>query len=116
MAGLTTHILDTSTGLPASGLPVEVWSADGKTRLAQCTTNADGRTDQPLIAPKDAQDGFYEIRFFVEHYLNREPPVDASEPPFFDVISIRFRYSSARPHHHIPLLLSPFGYSTYRGS
>lgn len=116
MAGLTTHILDTSTGQPASGLPVELWSADGRTRLAQRVTNADGRTDQPLIAPEDAEDGFYEIRFFVEHYLNTQSAEDAGEPPFFDVISIRFRYSSARPHHHIPLLLSPFGYSTYRGS
>jgi 5-hydroxyisourate hydrolase len=112
MAGLTTHVLDTATGLPASGLKIELWSADGQQRLAERVTNSDGRTDTPLVAAADAEDGFYEIRFFVEDYLKSF----SDEPPFFDVISIRFRYSTERPHHHVPLLLSPFGYSTYRGS
>jgi len=112
MAGLTTHVLDTATGLPVSGLKIELWSADGQNRLAERVTNTDGRTDTPLVTANDAEDGFYEIRFFVEDYLKTFP----NEPPFFDVISIRFRYSAGRPHHHVPLLLSPFGYSTYRGS
>lgn len=112
MAGLTTHVLDTATGLPVPGLKIELWSADGKNRLAERVTNSDGRTDQPLVAAENAEDGFYEIRFFVEDYLKSFP----NEAPFFDVINIRFRYSTERPHHHVPLLLSPFAYSTYRGS
>lgn len=112
MAGLTTHVLDTATGLPAVGLQVELWSADGVNQLADRVTNTDGRTDEALLGADQAQNAFYEVRFFVGDYLKDKP----GEPPFFDVISIRFRYSTDRPHHHIPLLLSPFGYSTYRGS
>lgn len=112
MAGLTTHVLDTATGLPVAGLEVELWSSDGQTQLAERVTNADGRTDKPLLSADEAQNGFYELRFFTGDYLKDIP----GEPPFFDVISIRFRFSKDRPHHHIPLLLSPFGYSTYRGS
>lgn len=112
MAGLTTHVLDTATGLPVAGLEIELWSSDGKTQLAERVTNADGRTDKPLLSESEAKNEFYELRFFAGDYLKDKP----GEPPFFDVISIRFRYSTDRPHHHIPLLLSPFGYSTYRGS
>ena len=112
MAGLSTHVLDTSNGLPAPGLKIELWSGDGKNLLNEAVTNQDGRTDAPLLSADDASDGFYEIRFFAGDYLTQL----GEEAAFYDVISIRFRFDSSRPHHHIPLLLSPFGYSTYRGS
>lgn len=112
MAGLTTHVLDTASGLPAQNVAVSLWSADGSQCLAEAVTNSDGRTDQPILAADQASDGFYELRFDAGAYLQAH----GQDAPFFDVISIRFRYDSSRPHHHVPLLLSPFGYSTYRGS
>lgn len=112
MAGLTTHVLDTATGLPAGGVGVSLWSADGSVCLAKAVTNQDGRTDQPILTADQADDGFYELRFDAGAYLRGQNQV----APFFDIVSVRFRYDSTRPHHHIPLLLSPFGYSTYRGS
>ncbi len=112
MAGLSTHVLDTSTGLPASGLRIELWNGAGKKLLNTAVTNTDGRTDAPLLEAANVEDGFYEIRFYAGDYLVAQTDDEA----FYDVISIRFRFDTKRPHHHIPLLLSPFGYSTYRGS
>lgn len=122
MAGyLTTHVLDTARGCPASGLEIELYRIDGerRTRLRSLTTNADGRTDSPIL-PEDAfETGTYELVFHAGSYLTAgDAPVrdEAPHAPhFLDVIPIRFSMSEAT-HYHVPLLLSPFGYSTYRGS
>jgi 5-hydroxyisourate hydrolase len=117
MAGyLTTHVLDTGLGLPAAGLLIELDRIEGttRTRLGAMTTNEDGRTDRPILDQGAFAAGVYELLFHDGAYLERTaPPSEA--PRFLDVIPIRFGMS-ARTHYHVPLLLSPFGYSTYRGS
>lgn len=105
MARLTTHVLDTATGRPAKGVRVEL---HGDALLAEAVTNADGRTDAPMA---DLPPGTYELRFHAGDYLRATGQPDG----FLDVIPIRFRVSDDR-HHHVPLLLSPFAFSTYRGS
>ncbi len=112
MGRLTTHVLDTSLGKPASGLKIEVW---GKDLLKTIITNQDGRADQPLLEAEAFVVGHYELRFFAGDYL-RGLGLGLAEPLFLDVIPIRFGISNAGQHYHVPLLLSPFGYSTYRGS
>ncbi|GAA6158780.1 hydroxyisourate hydrolase [Ruegeria sp. HU-ET01832] len=118
MAGyLTTHVLDTARGCPAQGLNITLYSVAGEARhiLAQMTTNADGRTDSPIL-PKDAfAIGTYELVFDAGEYL-RTTGQSAEDPLFLDKIPIRFGMSDPDAHYHVPLLLSPFGYSTYRGS
>ncbi len=119
MAGegrLTTHVLDTSAGRPAAGLKIELWSLSAsRTLLRTVTTNNDGRSDAPLLQGKDFAAGTYELLFFAGSYLKKQG-LKATEPPFLDVIPIRFGIADAGQHYHVPLLLSPFGYSTYRGS
>ncbi len=114
---LTTHVLDTARGRPAEGLHLGLWRIEGATRtpLGQATTNSDGRTDAPLIAQGDLRPGTYEIVFEAGAYLRSRHP-DLPEPPFLDLIPIRFGVSDPDAHHHVPLLLAPHGYSTYRGS
>lgn len=118
MAGwLTTHVLDTAGGRPAAGMEVALFRLeDGGTRteLARLRTNSDGRTDQPIL-PQDAfAPGRYELVFHVGAWLDAEgAPGDA--PRFLDEVPIRFGMSEAS-HYHVPLLVSPYGYSTYRGS
>ena len=112
MGRLTTHVLDTSLGKPAAGLKIEVW---GETLLKTITTNQDGRADHPLLEGESLVIGQYELRFFAGDYL-RALGLKLPEPLFLDVIPIRFGISNAGQHYHVPLLLSPFGYSTYRGS
>lgn len=119
MAGegrLTTHVLDTAAGKPAAGLKIELWLL-GKSRslLRTVSTNSDGRSDGPLLQGKDCAVGTYELLFFAGDYL-RKQGLKAAEPFFLDVIPIRFGIADASQHYHVPLLLSPFGYSTYRGS
>lgn len=118
MAGyLTTHVLDTARGCPAAGLRITLYAIDGNGRLsvAEMTTNADGRTDSPIL-PQDAfRTGTYELVFFAGDYL-RATGQDGAEPLFLDEVPIRFGMSDAEAHYHVPLLLSPYGYSTYRGS
>lgn len=119
MAGgyLTTHVLDTARGLPADGLEITLFRIDGDTRveLARMQTNADGRTDTPILPVDAFATGTYELTFAAGAYLDRigTPP---EAPRFLDLIPIRFGISDASAHYHVPLLLSPFGYSTYRGS
>ncbi len=113
MAGLSTHILDTSAGQPAAGVLIELYAGD--TRLAQSHTNADGRTDQPLIAAGELKAQTYELRFHAGAYF-RDRDVANDTVPFLDVVVIRFGVSNPEQHYHVPLLLSPYGYSTYRGS
>jgi hydroxyisourate hydrolase len=104
---LTTHVLDVARGRPAAGVAIEL-ERDGEL-LARAVTNADGRTDAPLLERLEA--GVYELRFAVGDYFGR-----AGEPPFLDVVPVRFGVSDPGAHHHVPLLVAPGGYSTYRGS
>ncbi|WP_370398846.1 hydroxyisourate hydrolase [Sulfitobacter sp. JB4-11] len=113
---LTTHVLDTARGCPAEGLKIELFRIDGTTRtpLNTLITNADGRTDEQILPTAAFETGTYELVFHAGDYLDATgtPPED---PRFLDVIPLRFGMS-APAHYHVPLLLSPFGYSTYRGS
>jgi 5-hydroxyisourate hydrolase len=116
MGRLTTHVLDTAAGRPAAGLAVELYRMDAAPkRLASATTNADGRFDKPLIEGDAFSPGVYELRFHAGDYLRRINPA-LPFPPFLDVVPIRFGVATAGEHYHVPLLLSPHGYSTYRGS
>ena len=118
MAGLTTHVLDLTHGKPAQGLLVELRAADGDSPgpvLAEARTNADGRCDGPLLTPEAFKTGRYELAFHVADYF-RSQGVDLPDPPFLDVVTIAFGVSDPSAHHHVPLLVSPYGYSTYRGS
>jgi 5-hydroxyisourate hydrolase len=117
MAGyLTTHVLDTARGCPAEGLKIELFKIDGdnRTHLKTLVTNDDGRTDEQILPADKFETGTYELVFHAGAYLDATgtPP---EEPRFLDVIPLRFGMSEAS-HYHVPLLLSPFSYSTYRGS
>ena len=117
MAGyLTTHVLDTARGRPAQGLGITLYRIEGdrRSRIAEATTNADGRTDTPILGEGDFAPGTYELEFRAGAYLDASG-VPAEDPRFLDVVPIRFGMSEP-VHHHVPLLLSPFGYATYRGS
>ncbi|TNM62859.1 hydroxyisourate hydrolase [Aliirhizobium smilacinae] len=118
MTGLTTHVLDTATGRPAEGLIIDLYRIEGeaRTKLKSVTTNADGRVDGgPILIGESFVAGTYELVFHAGDYL-RAHGVILSEPAFLDVIPIRFGISDVTAHYHVPLLLSPYGYSTYRGS
>jgi len=109
---LSTHILDTSTGKPAAAVRV-VLRRDGEV-LVDTRTNADGRTDKPLLDGPAFANGSYELTFHMGDYF-RACGTAVSDPPFLDVIPLRFSIAEDA-HYHVPLLVSPFGYSTYRGS
>lgn len=118
MAGLTTHVLDTARGKPAAGVRItlaRIAEDGGRTALADAVTNADGRTDAPLIAAKDAAVGTYELTFYVGNYF-RAGGVDVADPAFLDEVPIRFAIAAPAEHYHVPLLVAPWGYTTYRGS
>ena len=112
---LTTHVLDTARGLPAEGLRITLdrLDGDGRERLAEVVTNADGRTDGPILPRERFSPGVYELTFQAGDYL-RASGSALTEPAFLDEVPIRFGMEAG--HYHVPLLLSPFGYSTYRGS
>lgn len=114
---LTTHVLDTARGLPAEGLSIALFAieGDGRRLLAEMVTNADGRTDSPILPRGRFVRGTYELVFAAGDYLRRTHQAGA-EPLFLDEVPIRFGISDEDAHYHVPLLLSPFGYSTYRGS
>ncbi len=113
---LTTHVLDTALGCPAKGLRIDLYRIEGSERVHLCTlaTNADGRTDTPILPQDSFRTGTYELLFHVGPYLDATGTVPES-PRFLDIVPLRFGMSEAS-HYHVPLLLSPFGYSTYRGS
>ncbi len=113
---LTTHVLDTARGCPAQGLRIELYRIDGANRelLKALVTNDDGRTDEQILPRDDFEVGIYELLFHAGEYLDRCGTL-AEDPRFLDVIPLRFGMSEEQ-HYHVPLLLSPFGYSTYRGS
>jgi len=118
MGRLSTHVLDTARGVPAAGMVVELhWcESDGtRKRLRSVTTNSDGRTDGPLLQDAELLAGTYELLFRAGDYL-RGLKLPLSEPLFLDEIVIRFGVSDLSQNYHVPLLLSPYGYSTYRGS
>ena len=112
MGRLTTHVLDTSAGRPAAGVRV-VLRRDGEV-LAEGATNADGRMDKPLLDGEACKPGRYEMTFHVGDYF-RARGVALADPPFLDAIPLRFTIAEDA-HYHVPLLVSPYGYSTYRGS
>lgn len=115
---LSTHVLDTHSGKPAPGIALELveLSALGENRvIARTTTNADGRTDQPLIGGRPVPKGHYELRFTVAGYF-ADRDVKLSDPPFLDVIPLRFAVADPEAHLHVPLLVTPWSYATYRGS
>jgi 5-hydroxyisourate hydrolase len=117
MAGyLTTHVLDTARGQPAADLAIDLWRIERgeRARVASAVTNADGRTDAPILPEAEFRAGIYELVFHAGAYLERVGP-GADAPPFLGEIPIRFGMAQA-DHYHVPLLLAPYGYSTYRGS
>jgi 5-hydroxyisourate hydrolase len=112
---LTVHVLDTARGRPAVDVPLSLFrlDADARVLLAAERTNADGRCDAPLLAGDALVPGCYEVMFDIASWHATAGGVEAG---FYDVIPIRFQVTDAAAHYHIPLLLSPFGYTTYRGS
>ena len=119
MAGrLTTHVLDTARGCPASNVTIELWrcnlQGDEDRLLKTLSTNADGRTNEPLLADGELRVGMYELVFIVGTYFAAQ--TESNTLPFLDRIPVRFGISDANAHYHVPLLVSPWAYSTYRGS
>ena len=108
MSSLTTHVLDIARGIPARGMTVELWSVDPSKRLKTVQTNADGRIDAPLLTENEMTAGTYELVFLVGDYFN--------EKRFLDRVPVRFTIFDANARYHVPLLVSPWSYTTYRGS
>lgn len=112
---LTTHVLDTAKGAPAQGMKIQLYRLDPERRLLKETvTNHDGRTDAQILPQDEFQTGEYELVFHVGQWLDAQGH-DAPKPRFLDQIPLRFGMSE-QDHYHVPLLISPYGYSTYRGS
>ena len=113
---LTTHVLDTASGIPARGMTCRLFrvSGDQKTLVKDVTTNNDGRVDNPLLEGTDFKVGSYELLFNAGSYFAGKPGAPAT--PFLSEIPIRFTIADANSHYHVPLLVSPWAYSTYRGS
>ena len=110
---LTTHVLDLTTGRPAAGMRIELWNHDGKhTLIKAVTTNADGRTDEPLLTGPTMAVGSYELLFFVKDYF----VTHRTDSPFLDRVPVRFVITDPLASYHVPLLVTPWAYSTYRGS
>ena len=117
MAHLSTHVLDTARGIPAKGVKIELHRIENgaRRRVATGVTNADGRIAKPLISGDLLEIGVYELVFHAGDYL-RGAGLQVSEPAFLDQVVVRFGVAEVDRNYHVPLLLSPFGYSTYRGS
>ena len=121
MAGLlTTHVLDTARGRPAAGMRVQLFrldpSSEERSLLKDTRTNADGRTDAPLLAEDELSRGSYELVFEVGAYFAGRPEAGSAHPSFLDRLPVRFGVADPSDHYHVPLLTSPWAYSTYRGS
>ncbi len=117
MGRLTTHVVDMAHGRPAAGMTVELAKIDGDSRhvVTRETTNAQGRCDKPLLDGDDFRTGVWELSFHVaKYYSARDVPL--TDPPFLDVVTIRFGVADAEQHYHVPLLVTPWSHSTYRGS
>ena len=117
MAQLSTHVLDTARGKPAAGMRIDLYSLNGEARvhLKTVITNSDGRTDEPLLSSDTIPTGGYQLEFHAGDFW-RSSGLELPEPAFLEVVVIRFGVAEAGGHYHVPLLLSPYGYSTYRGS
>ena len=115
MTKLTTHCLDTFSGKPAQGIKVDVYSiSEKKTKINSVILNNNGRSDKPLIEGNNFKEGQYELVFFVGDYFKKI--ADLPKTPFLNEVVIRFGISNPKEHYHVPLLVSPWSYSTYRGS
>ncbi|MGH2532596.1 MAG: hydroxyisourate hydrolase [Thermomicrobiales bacterium] len=116
MGQLTTHVLDTAQGKPAAGMAIQLWRVAGDEVVLQqeAVTNEDGRVDGPLLDGDAFGAGTYQLIFAVGEYFAGQP-VSVAEPAFLDVVTIRFSVANADDHYHVPLLISPWAYSTYRG-
>src|SRR3954469_25773681 len=112
MARLSTHVLDTARGLPAAGIAIEL--RIGGELTCRAVTNRDGRTEEPLLSGDTIPIGVYELTFHAADYF-RAAGIALPDPPFLDQVVIRFGVADTAGHYHVPLLLSPYGYSTYRG-
>ena len=118
MGRLSTHVLDTAAGKPAAGVAIELHrlGSDGQWSLVKkATTNADGRTDEPLLIGDAYQPGSYMLSFHIGDYFTRRGTATAN-PAFLDIVPLRFTLAEPDGHYHVPLLASPWSYSTYRGS
>ena len=117
MGHLSTHVLDTARGKPAAGVAIRLYACNGDERrlLKSATTNADGRTDSPLLSGNDFAVGVYELVFSAGDY-HRAQGDQLPAPPFLDEVVVRFGVNDSSSNYHVPLLLSPYSYSTYRGS
>jgi 5-hydroxyisourate hydrolase len=115
MGRLTTHVLDTANGCPGSGIRIDLFRRGQHDAIAHATTGADGRCESPLLEAEVFTVGEYELVFHAGEYFNSKGQEDG-EHRFLDRVVIRFGVNDANQHYHVPLLLSPFGYSTYRGS
>lgn len=119
MATLTTHVLDQTKGVPGSHIKIELFRLDEngeKNRLQLAHTNEDGRVDSPLLDDDVTPSSLYELVFYVGDYYRTTSSLPLSEPAFLEQVVLRFGIDPQGGHYHIPLLLSPYGYSTYRGS
>lgn len=117
MARLTTHVLDLVRGVPAVGMTIELAACEGSARrvVARTTTNRDGRCDAPLLEGVAMVAGLWQLEFHVAAYFAAQG-VALPKPPFLDVVVVRFGIANPADHHHVPLLVTPWSYSTYRGS
>lgn len=117
MGRLTTHVLDTASGKPAAGVKIEFSMLDGASwkLVKSLVTNADGRTDEPLMTGDAMRSGQFQLLFYVGDYF-RQRGVALANPPFIDRIPLHFGIADTNAHYHVPLLASPWAYSTYRGS
>jgi 5-hydroxyisourate hydrolase len=118
LAGVTTHVLDVTSGRPAAGVRLELYELTGgfeRKLIADVVTNADGRTDKPLIGADQARAGHFELIFHAGDYF-RHRRAELADPPFLDIIPVRFGIADPQAHYHVPLIVSPWSYSTYRGS
>jgi 5-hydroxyisourate hydrolase len=117
MGRLTTHVLDTSLGCPGSGIDVKLYRVEGDqlTLLSSAITNADGRCDKPLLDGDTYATGVYQLHFLAGAYY-RQQGVALAAQPFLDEVVLRVGIDAGQSHYHVPLLLSPYSYSTYRGS
>jgi 5-hydroxyisourate hydrolase len=115
--GLTTHVLDTASGKPGEGIKIEFSVLEGESYklLATVTTNADGRNAQPLLTPENMKAGKYQLVFYIGEYFAKQGTV-LPNPPFLEKAVIQFGMADATAHYHVPILASPWSYTTYRGS
>ena len=120
MARLSTHVLDTARGVPARGVAIEIYCLKDaqkplRAAVTNVVTNIDGRTDEPLLSGDQIKPGTYQLHFYAGDYF-RAAGVALPDPPFLDIVVIQFGIADPAANYHVPLLISPYGYSTYRGS